>query len=192
LDEDSKISHYVGIKEDITERRQESEKTSYMAYHDGLTRLPNRELFHDRVILAAASADRFNTRMALMYLDLDGFKDINDEYGHDVGDDLLKAVAEKLSHLIRKGDTVARLGGDEFTLLIPEFKERNDIEIVAKKILTALQEPMTARKLTITVSIGISFYPEHGKVFEVLLKNADKAMYQAKKLGKNNYQIVEA
>ncbi|WKY44000.1 sensor domain-containing diguanylate cyclase [Eubacteriaceae bacterium ES2] len=189
LDADGKISHYVGIKEDITERRKESEKTSYMAYHDSLTRLPNRELFHDRVILAAASADRFNTRMALMYMDLDGFKKINDAYGHDVGDDLLKAVADKLSHLIRKGDTVARLGGDEFALLIPEFKEIADLEIVAKKILTSLREPLTARKFEITVSIGISLYPEHGKIFDLLLKNADQAMYQAKKLGKNNYQI---
>ena len=191
FDDDGRISHFVGIKEDITERRQESEKTSYLAYHDGLTRLPNRELFHDRMILAAASADRFSSQMALMYLDLDGFKEINDAYGHDAGDELLKAVASRLEGLIRKGDTLARLGGDEFALLISDFKAISDVEIVARKILIALEEPLTARKLSVTVSIGISFYPDHGKIMEVLLKNADQAMYQAKKLGKNNYQIFK-
>lgn len=126
FDEKGEIYHYVSVKEDITQRRQESEKAKYKAYHDTLTGLANRELFTDRLMITVANAARYQMHMAVMYLDLDGFKEINDTYGHDVGDLLLKAVAVKLKSIMRKGDTVARMGGDEFTLIIPEFENVSD------------------------------------------------------------------
>ncbi|WKY47361.1 sensor domain-containing diguanylate cyclase [Eubacteriaceae bacterium ES3] len=189
FDENGEIFHYVSVKEDITKRREESEKAKYLAYHDTLTGLANRGLFNDRLMISVANAARYQTRLAIMYLDLDGFKEINDSYGHDMGDELLKAVSDELKSIMRKGDTVARMGGDEFTVIIPEFETVSDVEIVADKMLKAIQKPLTSEKLLVTISIGIAFYPEHGSNHEALLVSADKAMYQAKKMGKNNYRV---
>lgn len=191
LDENGLIYHFVVLKEDITKRREESEKAKYLAYHDSLTGLSNRSLFYDRLMIAVANAARYQSRMAVMFLDLDGFKVINDTYGHDTGDEVLKAVAGQLKTIMRKGDTVARMGGDEFTLIVPEFEDVKDVEFVAEKILKSMQQPLTAKNLLVTPSIGIAFYPQHGTNHETLLINADKAMYQAKKRGKNNYRIFE-
>ncbi|OFV70605.1 sensor domain-containing protein [Acetobacterium wieringae] len=191
LDENGQIYHFVVLKEDITKRREESEKAKYLAYHDSLTGLSNRSLFYDRLMIAVANAARYQSQMAVMFLDLDGFKEINDTYGHDTGDDVLKAVAEQLKTVMRKGDTVARMGGDEFTLIVPEFEDIRDVELVAEKILKSLRQPLTEKALLVTPSIGIAFYPQHGINHEALLSHADKAMYQAKKQGKNNYQIYE-
>lgn len=191
LDENGQIYHFVVLKEDITKRREESEKAKYLAYHDSLTGLSNRSLFYDRLMIAVANATRYQSQMAVMFLDLDGFKEINDTYGHDTGDDVLKAVAEQLKTVMRKGDTVARMGGDEFTLIVPEFEDVTDVELVAEKILKSLRQPLTKKALLVTPSIGIAFYPQHGTNHEALLSHADKAMYQAKKQGKNNYQIYE-
>ncbi len=189
LDENGQIYHFVVLKEDITKRREESEKANYLAYHDSLTGLSNRSLFYDRLMIAVANAARYQSQMAVMFLDLDGFKEINDTYGHDTGDDVLKAVAGQLKKIMRKGDTVARMGGDEFTVIVPEFEDLTDVELVAEKILKTLRQPLTEKALLVTPSIGIAFYPQHGTNHEALLSHADKAMYQAKKQGKNNYQI---
>lgn len=191
LDENGSIYHFVVLKEDITKRREESEKAKYLAYHDSLTGLSNRSFFYDRLMIAVANAARYQSRLAVMFLDLDGFKEINDTYGHDTGDEVLKAVAEKLKKIMRKGDTVARMGGDEFTLIVPEFEDVTDVEFLAKKILKSMEQRLTAKNLLVTPSIGIAFYPQHGANHETLLINADKAMYQAKKQGKNNYRIFE-
>lgn len=191
LDENGLIYHFVVLKEDITKRREESEKAKYLAYHDSLTGLANRSLFYDRLMIAVANAARYQSRLAVMFLDLDGFKKINDTYGHDTGDEVLKAVADQLKTIMRKGDTVARMGGDEFTLIVPEFEDVADVKFVAEKILKSMQQPLTAKQLLVTPSIGIAFYPQHGTNHEALLINADKAMYQAKKRGKNNYRIFE-
>ena len=191
LDENGLIYHFVVLKEDITKRRVESEKAKYLAYHDSLTGLSNRSLFYDRLMIAVADAARYQSRLAVMFLDLDGFKKINDTYGHDTGDEVLKAVADQLKTIMRKGDTVARMGGDEFTLIVPEFEDVADVKFVAEKILNSMQQPLTAKQLLVTPSIGIAFYPQHGTNHEALLISADKAMYQAKKRGKNNYRIFE-
>lgn len=191
LDENGLIYHFVVLKEDITKRREESDRAKYLAYHDSLTGLSNRSLFYDRLMIAVANAARYQSRLAVMFLDLDGFKEINDTYGHDTGDEVLKAVAGQLKTIMRTGDTLARMGGDEFTLIVPEFEDVMDVKFVAEKILKSMQQPLTAKKLVVTPSIGIAFYPQHGTNHEALLSNADKAMYQAKKMGKNNYWIFD-
>ncbi|MBV9493231.1 MAG: EAL domain-containing protein [Acidobacteria bacterium] len=163
----------------------------HLAYHDALTGLPNRPLFMDRLIVALAQADRSSQRLAVFFLDLDRFKDINDSLGHTVGDALLKAVAERIRRCVREGDTVARLGGDEFTLLIPRTDNVEDVAKVAQKILETLKIPffIHERELFVTTSIGISIYPNDGLDPETLLRNADSAMYRAKDQGRDNYQL---
>ncbi|MDK2905260.1 MAG: hypothetical protein PWR12_1336 [Eubacteriaceae bacterium] len=140
-------------------------------------------------MISVANAARYQSRMAVMYMDLDCFKEINDRFGHDVGDELLKAVAARIKSVIRKGDTLARMGGDEFTLIIPDFEDVSDVEAVAEKIIKAMEKPVTQKNLQITVSIGVAVYPDHGTNHESLLLSADKAMYQAKNAGKNNYRF---
>jgi diguanylate cyclase (GGDEF)-like protein/PAS domain S-box-containing protein len=189
FDENGDIYHYVSVKEDITARREESEHAKYLAYHDTLTGLANRGLFNDRLMISVANAARYQSRMAVMYMDLDCFKEINDSFGHDVGDELLKGVAARIKSVIRKGDTLARMGGDEFTLIIPDFEDVSDVEAVAEKIIKAMEKPVTQKNLQITVSIGVAVYPNHGTNHESLLLSADKAMYQAKNAGKNNYRF---
>lgn len=186
-----KITHFVDIKEDITKRKQKEEEMNYMAFHDVLTGLPNRILFQDRLVIALSNAKRYNKVMAVMFIDLDGFKFINDTFGHDAGDKLLQEVAKKLKGIVHQDDTVARMGGDEFTLIFPQVDEAKDIEVIAYRILEEFKKPLTDMELKITASIGIAFYPEHGTKIGELLKNADAAMYKAKELGKNNYKIFK-
>ena len=175
---------------DITERKQAEETIKQMAYHDALTGLPTRRLFNDRLTLALAHAQRNQQKLAVMLLDLDNFKEVNDTLGHDVGDQLLQVVSERLTSLLRKGDTAARMGGDEFMLLLPEITQVEDAAEVAAKILEALREPYVFddHELHISTSIGVALYPDAGEDGDTLMKNADIAMYRAKDQGRDNYQ----
>ena len=180
----------LGMVQDITERKEAEVKIRKMAYHDALTRLPNRVMFVDRLKVAMAYAQRHKQKLAVMLLDLDQFKDINDTYGHNVGDQLLRSVGNRLTGLLRKSDTISRMGGDEFFLLFPELTRVNDAVKIAQKIMDAFKEPFTfdGHKLNITTSIGIALYPNDGEQVDILLINADIAMYHAKQKGRNNYQ----
>ncbi len=163
----------------------------HLAYHDALTGLPNRPLFVDRLIVALAQASRADQQLAVFFLDLDRFKDINDSLGHTVGDNLLKSVAERVRRCVREGDTVARFGGDEFTLLIPRIDHIEDAAKIAQKINETLKIPFVVgdRELFVTTSIGISIFPGDGADPETLVRNADSAMYRAKDQGRDNYQL---
>jgi diguanylate cyclase (GGDEF)-like protein/PAS domain S-box-containing protein len=178
---------------DITESKQAEEKIQQMAYHDSLTGLPNRKLFSDRLGISLAQAQRNQKKVGVAMLDLDKFKDVNDILGHDVGDLLLQAVAERLSTALRKGDTVARIGGDEFVLILPELKEIEDAIQVAQKIVDSFRKLflIDTHQLVVTISIGIAVYPGDGIDEGVLLKNADIAMYQAKQAGRARYQLYK-
>jgi diguanylate cyclase (GGDEF)-like protein/PAS domain S-box-containing protein len=184
----------LGMVQDITERKEAEEKIRKMAYHDALTGLPNRVLFVDRLKLAIAHAQRNRQKLAVMLLDLDQFKDVNDTHGHNVGDQLLRSVGKRLTGLLRKSDTVSRMGGDEFFLLLPELTKTNDAETIAQKIMEAFRDPFVfnGHKLSITTSIGFALYPDDGEEVDILLINADIAMYQAKQKGRDNYQRYTA
>ena len=193
------------IVRDITEKKVALEQISYMAYHDILTKLPNRHLMKDRLHQALSSAQQYDRMVATLFLDLDNFKHINDTLGHDVGDLLLQEVAARLVKYIRKSDslarpgidrmtpTVARLGGDEFTILLSEIKEISDAAKVAVRILDYFKKPfhIDNHEIFISTSIGISVYPHDGGDADTLIKNADTAMYHAKAQGKNNYQFYK-
>jgi len=168
-----------------------SEQIQHLAYHDSLTGLPNRRLLLDRLTQSIAQAGRDQEKVAVLFLDLDRFKVINDSLGHGSGDDLLRAVATRLQTSMRKGDTVARLGGDEFTLVFPGLKRTADALVIAENLLESIRLPIFVynRELYITTSIGICIYPDDGPDAETLLKNADLAMYRAKDQGRNNYQL---
>ncbi|HMC21342.1 MAG TPA: EAL domain-containing protein [Thermoanaerobaculia bacterium] len=179
----------------LEDEREASElatvEMEHLAYHDALTGLPNRPLFMDRLIMAVAQASRSNQKIAVFFLDLDRFKDINDSLGHSMGDGLLKAVAERIRRCVREGDTVARFGGDEFTLLIPRIDHIDDAAKIAQKILETLKIPFSIsdHELFVTTSVGISIYPNDGGDPETLVRNADSAMYRAKDQGRDNYQL---
>lgn len=177
----------IGTHADITRRREMEARMHHLAHFDPLTDLPNRALIHDRLQQAVAKARRDKSQLALMFLDLDKFKPVNDNLGHDVGDLLLKQVAGRLLDSVRASDTVARIGGDEFVVLLPVILQQQDAVVVAEKILQALRHPfeVAGHRLTISVSIGIAAYPDHGDNEKLLLINADIAMYHAKRAGRN-------
>ncbi|MBI5848664.1 MAG: GGDEF domain-containing protein [Nitrospirae bacterium] len=164
-----------------------------MAFHDFLTGLPNRKLFSDHLNIALAHAQRNQNKIGIAMLDLDNFKDVNDTLGHDTGDLLLKATAERLSASLRKGDTVARFGGDEFVLILHDMEGMEGAIEVAQKIVERFREPflIETHHLVVTTSIGIAVYPDDGKDEGILLKNADIAMYQAKQAGRAQYQLYK-
>jgi diguanylate cyclase (GGDEF)-like protein len=172
------------------ERKQAEETIRHQAYHDALTHLPNRMLFQDRFAQALARAHRNEEMLAMLFLDLDRFKTINDTLGHAAGDRLLQQVADRLNHSLREGDTVARLGGDEFMVMLTGFRQVEDVAKVARKLLRIMRPPffIDGNELHITTSIGISLYPYDGENAETLAKNADIALYRAKEHGRNNYQ----
>lgn len=184
---ESKLSGLVLTMRDVTELRRDEEIIRYMAYHDPLTSLPNRVLLLDRLGQALENARRNGARGALMMLDLDRFKDINDTLGHSVGDLLLKEVAGRLSGLLRKSDTVSRMGGDEFVLLLPTIASPTSASTIAGKIVKALRTPFTcdSHTLRVTTSVGVALFPDDGTDVETLLKNADIAMYRAKEDGRD-------
>lgn len=172
------------------ERKRAEETIRHQAYHDGLTHLPNRMLFRDRFTQALARAHRNQELLAMLFLDLDRFKTINDTLGHVVGDRLLQLVADRLANCLREGDTVARLGGDEFMVMLTGLRQPEDVAKVARKLLHSVRPPfrIDGHELHVTTSIGISLYPYDGDNADILVKNADIALYRAKDAGRNNYQ----
>jgi diguanylate cyclase (GGDEF)-like protein/PAS domain S-box-containing protein len=188
------ITHFVATGRDITERMQTQERLQFLAHHDPLTELPNRALFLDRLKQSLARARWHERLVAVLFLDLDRFKTINDTLGHDAGDRLLQELATRLNGVLRDGDTVARFGGDEFVLLLSDIAVSSDIGMIAQKVLDTLRPPFTVGEnvLHVSASLGISLYPGDGEDSATLLKNADTAMYRAKDLGRNNYQFYSA
>lgn len=182
------------LRAEIIEREQAQEIIRQQTYYDPLTGLPNKALFMDRLDLETAQAKRLGRMLAVFFIDLDRFKQINDSLGHAAGDLLIRQVAERLSTCIRENDTLARIGADEFTMILPLIAHTDDTVHIAEKILALFQEPFTIdhQTLHITASIGISMYPHDGRVPELLLKNADIAMYHAKEEGRNNFQFFDA
>jgi diguanylate cyclase (GGDEF)-like protein/PAS domain S-box-containing protein len=183
--------YLVNAIKDITTRKEMEQEIKRIAYHDPLTGLPNRMLLIDRLTMAMSQADRNRNKVAFMMLDLDKFKEVNDTFGHHIGDLLLKWVAEKLTGILRQVDTVARFGGDEFVLVLPEQIDTQAALQIARKIMDALRDTVVldGHSMTITASIGISLYPDHGADIDTILKNADSAMYQAKQTGRNRFQL---
>lgn len=182
------ITDHIAIQKSL----QEKEKSlDYLAHHDPLTKLPNRLLFKDRLTQALRHAKRNNHLVGLLFIDLDEFKEINDSFGHSLGDLLLIKVSERLQHHVRDYDTISRLGGDEFTIIIEDVKQPKDLSFIAQKLLRAFDEPVVldGQQLHAGLSIGISLYPNDAEQSEALLRNADTAMYRAKDLGKNRYEF---
>lgn len=186
-----KISHFVAVKEDITQRKNMEEQLRHMATHDSLTGLPTRRLSMDLLDKAMMMARRQNNMVAVMFADLDGFKFVNDSFGHDTGDKLLVEVGERLTGCVREVDTVARVGGDEFIIIITDVDSDADVATVAEKIIDSVSSPFTMdyRDIVVGISIGVSVYPVHGKLASDLVRFADCAMYCAKKRGRNNYEF---
>ncbi|MFL1454612.1 putative bifunctional diguanylate cyclase/phosphodiesterase [Marinobacter sp. GN3S48] len=184
-------ARYYGTARDVTERKEAEAFINFQAYHDLLTRLPNRALFKDRLELAITHARRGNQKLAVMFLDLDRFKVINDTLGHAMGDRLLQAVTHRLERCLRKGDTLSRFGGDEFTLLLPSIHSHEDARQIAKKLIKALRSPfqLGEHEVFVGVSIGISIFPEAGETMDNLIQNADIAMYHVKAKGKDGYRF---
>jgi diguanylate cyclase (GGDEF)-like protein/PAS domain S-box-containing protein len=178
---------------DITERKHAQEQIEYQAYHDSLTGLPNRLLFRDRITVALAHTKRSGRLSAVMFLDLDQFKLVNDTLGHTVGDRLLQVIGARLVNCVRAEDTVARMGGDEFTILLADLGDRRGATAVAQKVLEAVRHPVLIdeHELFVTTSIGIAIFPDDGADAETLLQNADRAMYRAKDIGRDNYQYAK-
>ena len=193
FDNEGKIIGFRSISRDVTERAQYEQKLAEMATHDALTGLPNRILLSDRFTVALALSRRTRNRLAVLMLDLDRFKAVNDSMGHGVGDKLLKAVGKRLQVTMRKSDTVARIGGDEFVLLLPQIPHVDEAAKFAERVLEVFREPfvLEGQRLNITTSIGIAVYPEGGKDIESLLKNADTAMYRAKEQGRDIYRFYD-
>ncbi|MEC1759865.1 PAS domain S-box protein [Schinkia azotoformans] len=187
---DGEIQHIHVVSREITERIMYEEKLSYMAYHDLLTGLPNRRLFQEKLKQSLLEAERYHRKLAVMYMDIDKFKQINDTLGHDVGDELLVQFAQRVKECLRESDTLGRQGGDEFTILLPEIQKETDAVNIAKRILYSLQEPWSVKEhaFHITSSIGIAYYPADGITGNQLIKHADKALYGAKEDGRNNFK----
>ena len=184
----------VWVLEDVTEQRADAARIAFMAHHDQLTGLPNRLLLADRVRVALANAARAKLHCAVMFLDLDKFKSINDTLGHGIGDELLIEVARRLRANVRDSDTVARLGGDEFVVVLPGIKQQDDVEMVAKKIRAALASPynLNGNAVATTPSIGVAMYPANGDTADALFLRADEAMYAVKRDGRNGYRFYTA
>jgi diguanylate cyclase (GGDEF)-like protein len=190
-DEFEKLIYYEGTVEDITELKNHSQLIEYQATHDVLTGLPNRALLKDRLHQAIGNADRSGSRLAVVFIDLDRFKDVNDTLGHQAGDSLLIAVSKRLHSCMRDSDTISRPGGDEFVLILSNLQNPDALNLTLERILAVTAQPYSIdqREFTVTSSIGISIYPDDGKDSEMLLRHADNAMYKAKAAGKNNFQF---
>ena len=187
------VTHFVAAKIDITERKVMEEQVQRLAQYDPLTDLPNRRLFSDRLQQALTLAERDRSILAVMFLDLDRFKPINDNYGHAMGDLVLKEVATRIQFSVRASDTLARIGGDEFVVLLPNVSSVRDVVGVAEKVRQVLNQPFTVdgHVMSLSSSAGIALYPEHGDTEQSLVRNADTAMYYAKEDGRNNVQVYQ-
>ena len=193
-DRDGQITGAVIVFHDVSMARSMVQEMSHLAQHDILTDLPNRLLLKDRLTQAISHARRNKTQLALLFLDLDGFKNINDSLGHTVGDKLLQSVAARVLACVRKSDTVSRMGGDEFVILLSEVAHAQDAAISAAKIITEIKKAhsIDEHHLEITASIGLSTYPDNGEDAETLIKNADTAMYYAKEAGRDHYKFFDS
>lgn len=191
LNESGEVTHYVSVFSDITPIKEYQKNLDFLAHHDPLTGLPNRLMVNDRLAHALQRCLRDGTQLALLFLDLDDFKKINDVYGHGVGDQLLQTLAERLQALLRKEDTIARFGGDEFLILLESNESRDGVEEVAKKIMHAISSPMSrgGQIITVRASIGIAMGPADGPSSAELIAAADAAMYRAKATGSGNYEF---
>ena len=180
------------IARDITERKRTEDRLQHLAFHDALTGLPNRFLFRESANQALTQARRYDHQVALLFIDLDRFKQINDSLGHRIGDRLLQVTASRLRRCLREGDAIARMGGDEFVVSLAALTDRRDAFLIAGKILDALREPFRVgnEELNVSGSIGIGIYPTDGQDLDTLLDAADTAMYEAKKKGRGNYQAA--
>jgi len=189
--EQGQLTNFAALFSDITELKENEQRVTNLAYYDPLTGLPNRRLFSDRLAMALAHAHRYHTRMAVLFLDLDRFKRINDSLGHEVGDRLLQQVASRLRGCVREDDTVARQGGDEFVTLLAEIDELADATQIARRMIESLRAPIEigGNELFVSSSIGIAVYPDDGTSEELLLRNADAAMYEAKESGRNGFRL---
>lgn len=185
------VTNYVGIFYDNSERKTIEERLDNLAHYDALTGAPNRCLLLDRVDQALERAMRFGTKVALLYIDLDHFKQVNDTYGHDAGDELLKAATQRMTTCVRGADTIARLGGDEFVVLVPDINGIDNVHMIARKLLETLSPPyeIEGHPVVSTPSIGISLYPDDGNNWKELMKHADAAMYRAKQSGRANFKF---
>ena len=193
IDDSGKVYGVLSMASDIGERKANERKVAFLAYHDALTGLPNRLLLEDRLMRALAQADRAKVKVALLFLDLDNFKRINDTLGHAVGDLLLREVAKRLRECVRDTDTVSRQGGDEFVLVLGELTDNDAALPVITKLLQRLEEPFFAdgNELSTSASIGVALYPDDGRDFDSLSKKADLAMYRAKEAGRNTYRFFD-
>ena len=191
-DGDGRFSHYVAVMNDITQRFRQEQRLSHLATHDALTGLPNRMLFSERLKQAIIRAKRHRNQVAVMYIDLDGFKQVNDTRGHGAGDEVLRTVAGRLTHGLRESDTVARLGGDEFAIVLEDIAPGSDVKRIASSLVTSVGAAIRIDDCDewVTPSIGISMYPGNATDAEKLVEMADHAMYLAKKDGKNGYRIA--
>jgi len=189
--EDGNIAHIVGNLDDISESKRAEETINRLAFFDPLTTLPNRRSFAEQLPEILAHAGRNDEQVAVFYLDLDHFKEVNDTLGHSMGDNLLQTAAKRLQSVLREHDLVARLGGDEFALVIPHLSQHADADVVALKVIEHMTTPfkLDGHELSVTASMGIAFYPEHGVEADDLLKKADIALYRAKAKGRNNFQV---
>lgn len=193
-DVDGRIQRYVVLFSDITPLRMEQEKIEHVAHYDALTDLPNRLLLSDRLQRAMAMSQRNRQTLAVLYLDLDGFKQVNDRYGHSVGDALLIALARRITQVLREVDTLARMGGDEFVAVLADVQGPDQCMHLVQRILRVCAEPITLEDqvLSVSASIGVTLYPQDGSDAEQLIRHADRAMYEAKQSGKNRYYLFDA
>jgi len=186
---DGERIYYASVIHDLTEVKKSEEELKHRAYHDALTKLPNRHLFMDRLEQAVNRAKRRHAKFAVLFIDLDNFKNVNDSLGHNVGDMLLKEISQRLIGCARDVDTVSRIGGDEFTIILEGVEKEGEIGIVASRVLKSMSVPFSfdGTELYVTASVGIAVYPENGDSATSLLKNADLAMYHVKEMGRNNF-----
>jgi diguanylate cyclase (GGDEF)-like protein len=190
-DASGRVHRMIGVSQDVTERKRQEEEVRFHAYHDTLTGLPNRRLLDDRLRQAVYRAQRRDSRVALMVVDLDRFKQVNDSLGHRAGDAVLREAANRIAACLRKADTLARHGGDEFVVVLSDLQAEGDCNTVAEKILHSLAPPFRVEEqdFAIGASIGVSLFPLDAGDGEAMLRNADVAMYSAKRLGRNNYRF---